>query len=338
MQINDQPFQNILIVDDAPDCRLLIEIYLREAGYTGIMQASSVTGCYQLLDLVESEGSTVDLIIMDIIMPQTDGIAALKVLKAHPVYQDIPVLMVTTETNLGQLDLAFACGAADYMTKPLKKIELLARVRSALRLKQKTDCLKEREKKLLAVTEQLAQSNGRLRHLAELDGLTGIANRRRFDEVMEECCSIYSEVGPLSLIMLDIDYFKSYNDNYGHQQGDSTLRQIAQIIDSLTTGEQLAARYGGEEFAVILPGCDSSTAVQLAQSMCHAVAHAGLPHEKSAVAPFVTVSAGVASVRPQVVLSPAELIVFADQQLYLSKQNGRNQVSFMELSENTNDE
>lgn len=337
--MKDRSLQTILIVDDSPDCRLLIEVYLREAGYLGIMQASSAAECYQLLGLSDNiRSAAVDLIILDILMPQINGIAALKILKAHPIYRDVPVVIVTTETNLGQLELAFACGATDYMTKPLRKIELLARVRSALRLKAETDCSKEREKALLLVSAELAQSNGKLRRLTELDGLTGIANRRRFDEVLAECCRTCPEAGqPLSLIMFDIDCFKAYNDTYGHLQGDRALQQIARTIDELTTGAQLAARYGGEEFAVILPNCNCAHAGALAETIRLRIERSALIHETSVAAAVVTVSAGVASVHSQITVSPTAIILLADQQLYVSKQRGRNQVSVQELTANTND-
>lgn len=328
----------IMIVDDSPESRLLIETYLRAAGYTHIMQAGSALECYELLNLEERSGAErSDLIIMDILMPQTDGIAALKTLKAHPVYRDVPVLMVTVETGLHQLDLAFSCGATDYMTKPLKQIELLARVRSALKLKTETDCRKDREKVLRHVTAKLTQSNNKLRQLTELDGLTGIANRRRFDEVLVAQCEHYPKLGQfLSFVMIDIDCFKAYNDTYGHQQGDWCLQKVAQLIQTFTVIPQLAARYGGEEFAVILPDCTGEKAVKLAETMRYEIEQAKLVHEASPVASVVTVSCGVVTVASKCILLPAEVIALADKQLYLAKQQGRNQVKFQEINENTN--
>lgn len=208
----------ILIVDDSPDSRNLIRVFLKQAGYNNVLQAESALDCYCKLNLTEQvEQESVDLILMDIVMADIDGIQALMHIKTFAAYQDVPVLMVTTETAQGQLERAFACGAVDYMTKPLKKIELLARVGSALKLKAETDCRKQRELALLEATEQLACINIQLRSQTELDGLTGIANRRRFDECLNSYCQQMQQAGqPLSLVMLDVDCFKAYNDTYGH--------------------------------------------------------------------------------------------------------------------------
>lgn len=171
----------------------------------------------------------------------------------------------------------------------------------------------------------LQDANQALQRLTLVDGLTGIANRRHFDQYLEqEWRRSVRDRQPLSLILIDVDYFKLYNDHYGHQVGDDCLRQIAQAIAiPLRRATDLPARYGGEEFAVILPNTDNAGAVYLAETLCQAVKAQHIAHEKSAVGPWVTISLGVATCLTSANLNPIDLISAADGLLYQAKQQGR---------------
>ncbi|MEN9279971.1 MAG: diguanylate cyclase, partial [Gloeomargarita sp. DG_1_4_bins_134] len=169
-------------------------------------------------------------------------------------------------------------------------------------------------------------ANSELQRLAAFDGLTQVPNRRRFDEYLaQEWQRLAREQSCLALILADIDFFKSYNDTYGHVAGDECLRQVAQAISrKVNRAGDLVARYGGEEFAVILPNTSLAAAMMVAERVRQEVAQLRIPHEKSAVHGYVTLSLGVTSTLPQPQGSPAELIAAADQALYQAKQQGRN--------------
>jgi diguanylate cyclase (GGDEF)-like protein len=164
--------------------------------------------------------------------------------------------------------------------------------------------------------------------MAGLDHMTGLANRRTFDkELSREWRRAVRERGSLSLLMVDIDFFKRYNDHYGHPAGDECLRAIASLLArTMVRSNDLAARYGGEEFAIILPGSNLDGALMIAERLRDAIAHANLRHEGSSRG-TVTVSIGVASVLPTRTMEESQLIQAADTALYLAKRNGRNQVT-----------
>src|SRR5207302_7100922 len=209
-----------------------------------------------LLDLDDSNAAPppVDVILMDVTMPQIDCIEACRQLKAQPRLRDIPVIMVTGRTEDGDLAAAFSAGAMDYIPKPIKVVELLARLRSALALKRELDERRARQLELLEVTRQLRDANHRLERLSTQDPLTGIANRRSFQTTLSrEWGRAVREAAPVSLVMIDVDHFKGYNDRYGHPRGDEVLRKVAQTLrGQLKRPGDLLARYGGEEFVSLL--------------------------------------------------------------------------------------
>jgi diguanylate cyclase (GGDEF)-like protein/PAS domain S-box-containing protein len=177
--------------------------------------------------------------------------------------------------------------------------------------------------------KQLAKANAKLTKMASIDGLTQIPNRRVFDETLKkEWRRLLRDKKPLSLIMSDVDFFKKYNDHYGHQAGDSCLIKVAKAISSCVgRPADLAARYGGEEFAIILSDTGGDGATHVAESVRRAVLGVGLPHEASEVDEVVTLSMGVATLIPSADSKPTDLIEAADEALYKSKENGRNRVT-----------
>ncbi len=314
---------SILIVDDMEDQRLLLHKFLKDGEFTDILMADSAKKAFKILGLDEPAGLAhkIDLILMDLIMPEVDGIEACRRIRSVERFRDIPIIMVTVRDEVKSLKTALESGAVDYISKPVDKIELQARVRSGLRLKHEMDYRKSRE-------HELEERNRMLESLSMLDALTGIGNRRYFDDfVNKEWKRSTRDSLPVSMIMLDIDHFKAFNDTYGHQRGDECLKQVArQLSDTLKRPGDFAARYGGEEFAVVLPNTDIKGAVFIAETLRSTIEALKITHAASDTAKWVTVSLGVGSLIPNRHSKPEQLIALADQALYDAKRKGRNRV------------
>lgn len=322
---------SILVVDDNQDELSLVERILKNAGYTDIFLAKRASEAFDILKINKTldaclEKPQVDIILMDIVMPVMDGLDAVSVIKKFEQMRYIPVVMVTALNDMGDLQTAFARGATDYIEKPFHKTELLARVRSALKLKYETDQRIARESELVELTKQLESANKMLRNLSYLDSLTDIPNRRYFDDLLQvEWNRTMRSSSPLSLIMVDIDHFKFFNDAYGHQAGDRCLQKIAKVLyASVKRPGDFVARYGGEEFIAVLPEIDKEDACHIAERMRLDVIALAIPHAASPVVNLVTISLGVASMIPTNNSSPRNLIEMADKALYKAKQEGRN--------------
>jgi len=326
---------SILIVDDLPSNRLLLTTILEDAGYTDLLTAESASEAFKYLGIDDPTDivKRIDLILMDIGMPGIDGIEACRQIKSTKHLRDIPIIMITAKTETRDLEAAFTAGATDYITKPVNAVELLARVELALSLKRELDCRSSREE-LMEVVRQLEEVNQKLLYLSSLDGLTGIANRRSFDESLDrEWRRGIRYNTSLSLIMIDVDFFKAYNDTYGHQAGDDCLKQVAGALRSVVRRPgDLVARYGGEEFVVILPGTHLEGALVVAEALRVAVETLKIHHAGSELSRQITISLGVATTVPSRGSSPAALVAAADQALYKAKQEGRNRVKISEVS------
>jgi len=323
----------ILIVDDTPAnldllSRMLKDRYRVRAATSG-RRALATARAY-----------TIDLVLLDVDMPDMNGYDVCRELKRAEPTKEVPVIFVSALDAAIDKVTAFEVGGADYVTKPFQVAEVMARIEYQLRLARLTRDLERKNEELGRAYEdvrriaaeledtnrQLAVANVRLRALSYLDGLTGLANRRRFDEALEEACAAAAEDGaPLSLVLIDLDHFKSLNDSQGHQEGDEALRAVAALLAERTESRGgLAARFGGEEFAWLLPGVDLEVARAEAEAFRAIVRAAGIPHLSSASG-VVTASLGVAASSGPA-RSPLALVAAADAALYRAKAGGRDRV------------
>lgn len=266
------------------------------------------------------------VILLDLVMPDIDGLAILRAMRGNVVTEIVPVVVLSSREDVAMKAEAFAQGANDYLIKWPDRVELLARLRYHSQWYSHMQQRDEAFRALRVSQRRLAESNLQLQRQVAVDGLTGIPNRRFFDERLEEEWRRSArEQGWLSLIMLDVDHFKLYNDCYGHLAGDECLRAIALITaSSLLRPTDLAARFGGEEFVVILPGTDLDGARIVAENMRKAVEALAIPHARSPTRAVVTISLGVASTVPAGGDQAQRLLADADEALYAAKEAGRN--------------
>lgn len=249
-----------------------------------------------------------DLVILDVMMPGMDGFAVCADLKRDPHMAEVPVIFATARDDLADEMRGLGLGAIDYVTKPIRSAVLRARVDNHIELKRLRD---------------------RLAALAVTDTLTGLFNRRHLERALDvECARLARHLGWLSVIMVDIDFFKPFNDGYGHPAGDRCIAMVASAIARATRrAGDLSARYGGEEFACVLPSADPATAAGVAAEIRRHVGQLAITHLYSPVAPVVTVSVGVASARCIPGAMPNDWVEAADAELYRSKASGRNRIS-----------
>lgn len=266
------------------------------------------------------------VILQDLVMPEIDGLTLVGHYRNNPATRDVPIIVLSSKEDAVIKSEAFAADVNDYLVKLPDKIELIARIRhhskaylNRLQRNAAYRALDESQKKLI-------EMNQALQRLSHVDGLTGLSNRRYLDEyLVTEWKRAARELGDFAVLMIDVDNFKSYNDNYGHLAGDEVLKQVAGAVRKcLRRPADLAARFGGEEFVVVLPGTSLSGAQHMGERICRGVESLKVDHGVLGEGRVVTVSVGGASTLPVRGGIATDLLAIADEALYQAKDTGKN--------------
>jgi two-component system cell cycle response regulator len=290
----------VLVIEDHPDQRELLMIVLQKEGYRVIAAANGV----EALEKLEKE--PVQIVLSDIMMPKMNGFELINKIRGNPAFKNIYLILITARIQEGDRVRGLDLGADDYITKPFSFSELLARVR---------------------VGSRVVQYQRHLEYQTLIDALTGLFNRRAFEKKIEEEFERAKRYHhPLSLLIADIDNFKTINDTYGHHAGDHVLKRIAEALRDKSRRSDFASRYGGEEFVLILPETDLENALQAAKKMVTEIKGQSFG---TATRPFsLTISVGISSTSNKDYSEWEEMLQDADQALYLAKNKGKNRAEF----------
>ena len=296
----------ILVVDDMTTTLLLLHDLLKDTYEVKI--AKSGTKALEILNAPND----IDLILLDIEMPDINGYDVCKRIKNNETIKNIPIIFITGRTSQEDEEYGLNLGAIDYITKPFNNAIVKLRIKNYLNLKIKNDMLEK---------------------LSMYDGLTNIRNRRFFDETFEKTFSeIKRDKKSLAVLMIDIDFFKPYNDNYGHGQGDETLRKVAKALEkTIKRASDFVARYGGEEFVILLKDINKDGVEAVANNLLNAIRELKITHEFSKIENYVTVSIGVSYYNSSSDITKLELLLKADETLYNVKNSGRNNFAILEV-------
>ena len=296
----------ILVVDDMTTTLLLLHDLLKDTYEVKIAKSGT-----KALEILESPND-IDLILLDIEMPDINGYDVCKRIKNNETIKNIPIIFITGRTSQEDEEYGLNLGAIDYITKPFNNAIVKLRIKNYLNLKIKNDMLEK---------------------LSMYDGLTNIRNRRYFDETFEKTFSeIKRDKKSLAVLMIDIDFFKPYNDNYGHGQGDETLRKVAKALEkTIKRASDFVARYGGEEFVILLKDINKDGVEAVANNLLNAVRELKITHEFSKIENYVTVSIGASFYNSSSDITKLELLLKADETLYNVKNSGRNNFAILEV-------
>lgn len=300
----------VLVIDDSATIREQVVRTLKDAAlFEEYLEARD--GLEGFKTLVESKA---DLVICDVEMPRMDGFKFLQLVASRPDLQGLPIIMLTGKMDSGSKIRGLEQGASDYLTKPFDSGELLARVKVHLKIK--------------SLQDELKKANEQLKRLTNVDHLTGLFNRRYLAELLEgEFFRAKRNGESLSLVIIDIDFFKQVNDTYGHQNGDVVLSSVAEVVQQQMRAYDSAARYGGEEFVLVFPSTSLEGGVVVAERLRQAVLAYSFPAPLEDLT--LTISSGVATYPSPLVDNIDSLFRQADEALYRAKQNGRNRVETM---------
>lgn len=296
----------ILVVDDMTTTLLLLHDLLKDTYEVKIAKSGT-----KALEILESPND-IDLILLDIEMPDINGYDVCKRIKNNETIKNIPIIFITGRTSQEDEEYGLNLGAIDYITKPFNKTITKLRLKNYLEMKIKNDMLEK---------------------LSMYDGLTNIRNRRFFDETFEKTFSeIKRDKKSLAVLMIDIDFFKPYNDNYGHGQGDETLRKVAKALEkTIKRASDFVARYGGEEFVILLKDINKDGVEAVANNLLNAVRELKITHEFSKIENYVTISIGASFYNSNSDITKLELLLKADETLYNVKNSGRNNFAILEV-------
>jgi len=324
--LSDVPIMVLLVDDQAIVAEAVRRAFTNEDGI-------DLHYCASADDAIRAATDTRPTVILqDLVMPGIDGLTLVKAYRANAKLRDVPIIVLSTKEEPTIKSAAFAAGANDYLVKLPDRIELVARIRyhsrSYVNLLQRDQAYRA----LRESQQQLLEANLELRKLTQSDGLTGLSNRRYLDEYLSaEWRRGMRAQAEVSMLMIDVDSFKPYNDTYGHVAGDEVLKQIASTVEScLGRPGDLAARFGGEEFAVVLPGTSAGGTRLLAEKIRLHVEALRIPHAGASSGQHVTISVGCATQVPALDAPMTTLIEAADLALYRAKRDGKNRVVAME--------
>ncbi|MDA3958086.1 diguanylate cyclase [Oceanispirochaeta sp.] len=324
---------NILLVDDRKENILTLESLLDNPDFSIKKAESGQEALEMLLD------NEIALVLLDVQMPGMDGYETAELMRSSSRTRHIPIIFVTANSlENDHIFKGYDAGAVDYLTKPIEPMVLKCKVgifleihRQKIELEHKTYELNAKIVELEELQQQLEEKNKQLKAISNLDGLTGISNRRYFNEILDkEWFRNLRDRKKMSILMMDIDHFKSFNDTYGHTAGDDALKNVAETISqTLKRRSDTLSRYGGEEFVAILPDTDKKGAIDLAERIILAITGLGIRNESSPVKNALTLSIGVSTMIPEKGQLPMTIVSKADDALYMAKGNGRNRVEYL---------
>jgi diguanylate cyclase (GGDEF)-like protein len=314
----------ILLVDDSISLRSHLTAQLKDQGHE-VMQAADAEEALAAFTRFRP-----DLVLLDVVMPGADGYFVARQIREIEAGQWTPIIFLSAKDSENDLWQGIEAGGDDYLTKPVSPVVLAAKLRAMQRLRSMGRRNQE-------ISEALRQANSQLRHLSQTDELTGLHNRRGFDDCLQtELRSAQRDQTPLTLVICDVDYFKAYNDTLGHVQGDGCLQRLGVILRSVCLRPRdHASRYGGEEFALILPHTPKSGAMTYARGLQAVLRGANLQHPSSPFSKQVTFSGGITTCIPDEAATSESLILRADEALYAAKALGRNRFFSFEMQTDT---